>query len=600
MGAKAFWRRWRAALIVTAVILTLLSLLAGAIFAQASYRRAAAESILQRDRQVALLTAIRLSGELEKLARELEPIARSQSLYLGLTHQQRLLLRGLAQRLGVYDAGIILMDSTGRVRGTAPERWEIMSSDWSNQEFFRNMLVAQPPVQYFSSIVDVGPDNSPVIVVSTPVLGENGEMVGVLAGLFRLGESRVSAFYASIVRLRLPGTGNTFIIDKAHRIIYDSSYQRTGQTLTLSPTQETSGAETPGSEGFGPAAFEPSLDADGNRVIASFAPIPGTDWTLVTETDWTAAMAPVERFARGIIVLLALGMIVPTLGVALLARGQRTDATEVEQATVEARLGKAMRQRLLPPYPPLLGGWELAVHHQTAANGATAHDLYDFMLLPDGRLMLALATVAERGVAAAQLMASVRAALRTAAANTQSAGQTLSLCNNLLCPDVGPDTAITALLALLDPTSGRLQVANAGISAPFRWTEGELVEMREGVDFLGQSLDVEFELEDLLVEPGESMIFYSPGVLGARPETGDPFGPERVRRILSSTNARAAQQIVDALHTDLTEFADAHSLRRLDITFLALSRAAVAQPRAKAKRSVRDELRALGETETDL
>lgn len=590
MGAKALWRRWRPTIIAGGIILTLLGLLAGAMFAQDSYRKASALSVMQRDSQVALLTAVRLSDELGKLAGELEPVARSQSVYLGLTDRQRLFTRGLGQRLSVFDGGVILMDNTGRVRATVPERWDIMSADWSNQEFFRNMLVAQPPAQYFSPILNVGPDNSPVVVASVPVLGENGEMVGVLAGLFRLGESRVSAFYASIVRLRLPGSGNTYIVDDQGRIIYDSGYERTGQTMTLPPPRAPNLLNEP----------KPNLDSDGNRVITSYAPVPGTDWTLVTETDWTVAMAPVERFATGIIVLLALGMVIPTLGVALLARGQRPDAATVDQAALEARAGKTLRARLLPPYTPMLGGWEVAVHHQSAVNGATARDLYDFMLLPDGRLMVSLATVADRGLAAVHLMTTARAAFRTAACRAPSAGQALSLCNNLLCPDVGPATAITSLLALLDPLSGRLQVANAGFCAPFCWSRGELTEMREGADFLGQALDIEFDEDDLLLAPGDSVIFYSPGVLGVRPETGDPFGPERVRRVLGASGVSTAQAVVDALRTDLSEFADKDSLRKLDITILALSRPLSASTSEKPKRSLRDELRALGETETDL
>jgi hypothetical protein len=590
VGAKSVWRRWRSLIIAVAVILTLIGLLAGALFAQAQYRDAAAQLIMQRDRQVALLTAVRLSDELQKLAGELEPIARSQSLYLGLTDRQRLFLRGQSERLSVFDGGVILMDSNGRVRATVPERWDIMSSDWSNQEFFRKMLVAQPPSQYFSSVLDVGPENSPVVVVSVPVLGQNGEMVGVLAGLFRLGESRVSAFYASIVRLRLPGTGNTYIVDNSGRIVYDSGYQRTGQMMDVASAKEAATAEP----------SKPRLDAEGHEVIASYAPVPGTNWTLVTETDWDQAVAPVQRLATGIIVLLALGMVVPTVGVALLARGQWYNAGEADQAVLEARVSQAMRKRLLPHYPPLLGGWEVAVHHQAAANGATARDLYDFMLLPEGGLMLSLATVADRGLSAVHLMTTTRAAFRTAASRAQSAGQALSLCNNLLCPDVGPSAAITSLFVLLDPASGRLQVANAGFCAPYRWSAGELIEMREGVDFLGQSLDVEFDHDDVLLAPGESIIFYSPGMLGVRPDTGDPFGPDRVRRVLNTSGAVGAQTIVDALRADLGEFADANSLRRLDVTLLALSRSASAQVREKPMRSLRDELRALGETETDL
>jgi serine phosphatase RsbU (regulator of sigma subunit) len=248
----------------------------------------------------------------------------------------------------------------------------------------------------------------------------------------------------------------------------------------------------------------------------------------------------------------------------------------------------------------MLGGWDVGVHHHPANNGASARDLHDFMLLPDGRLMLSLATVADKGLATIHLMTTARAAFRAAASRTSSASQAMTLCNNVLCPELGPDSALTSLFALLDPGSGRLQVANAGFAAPFRYSNGELTEMREGISFLGQQLDVEFEHDDLLLAPGDSIIFYTPGALGARPETGEPFGPERVRRVLKTTGAMTAQAIVDALRIDLNEFADSESLRRLEVTFLALSRRPAMKSSAKPKRSLRDELRALGETETDL
>lgn len=590
MGVRGSWRRWRVRVVASVVLLTLLGLFVAAIFTYLSYRDAAAQLIIQRDRQVSLLTAIRLRDELAKLADDLGPMARSQSLYLGLTEKQRLLLRGQGQRLSVFDGGLVLMDNTGRVRATAPERWDIMSQDWSNQEFFRNMLVAEPPSEYFSSVVDIGPDKSSVVVVSVPVLGPNGEMAGVLAGLFRLGESQVSAFYASIVRLRLTGSGNTFIVDGAGRIIYDSGYQRTGQLVDAEVLRNGIAGNTPAQ----------TLDADGNQVIASYAEVPGTSWTLISETDWSQAMAPVERFATGIVVLLALGMIVPTVGVALLARGQRSLLSDGDQAALIGRTSKALRERLLPQYTPMLGGWEVAVHHHAAAGDASAVDLYDYMLLPDGQLMISLATIADRGLSALHLMTTARAAFRTAASSSSSAGRALSLCNNLICPDVGPDTAITALYAMLDPASGLLQIANAGFCAPFRWSAGDLVEMREGVDFLGQAPDVEFDHDDILLGPGDAIIFYSPGALGIQPETGAPFGPERVRQVLNASAATTAQEIIDAMRADLSEFADARSLRRLDISLLVLARGGTPQPQRRARRSIIDDLGALNEPDMDL
>ena len=188
----------------------------------------------------------------------------------------------------------------------------------------------------------------------------------------------------------------------------------------------------------------------------------------MTETDWLDAMAPVQRLATGIIVAPG-AWHGHSNGRRGAARPTDSDTAAVysdQSQTRGARMSKALRQNLLPRYTPMLGGWGLAVHHRGATGGATAHDLYDFMLLPDGRLMLSLATVAARGLAAPHLMTTIRAAFRTVAcriesAPTVSAGHALSVCNNLLCPEVGPDAAVTSFFALLDPVSGRLQIAES-------------------------------------------------------------------------------------------------------------------------------------------
>ena len=590
MWARRFWRQSRARILAAVILLAMVGLIGAAAYSYMSYRKAAEDLIIERDRQVALLTAVRLRDELGKLADELQALARSQSLYLGLTERQRLFLRGASQRLGLFDGGVILLDNTGRVRATVPERWDIMSDDWSGQEFFRSMLVAQPPAVHFSSVLNVGPGDAPVVVISVPVLGENKEMVGVLSGLFRLGESQVSAFYASIVRLRLTGSGDTYVVDSAGRVIYDAGYERIGQSI------ETGELRTAGAQ----AGSRRMNDAEGHEVVAAFAPVPGTEWMLVTETDWTAAMAPVQSFATGLIALLALGMILPTLGVAMLARGQRSDVLERDQAVFEGRLGKQIRQQLLPKQAPLLDGWDVGVYHQSGAHGATAHDMYDFMLLPDGKLMTSLATVTDKGIAAVHVLSTLRAAFRTAACRAQSAGQALTQCNNLLCPEMRPDSAITSVYSLLDPTSGRLEIASAGFGAPLLWRNGELVEMREGESFLGQTLDHQYLQEEVLLSSGESIIFYSPGMLGVRPETGDAFGPERARAALSASGSTTGQGIVDALCLDLTSFADKDSLHHQDITVIALSRSISSRTTDRPRRSLMDDLRALGETETDL
>ncbi len=315
-------------------------------------------------------------------------MARSQSLYLGLTDKQRLFLRGQSQRLSVFDGGVVLMDSTGRVRATVPERWDIMSSDWSNQEFFTQNARRRAAVRYFSSVLDIGPDNTPVIVVSVPVLGQNGEMVGVLAGLFRLGESRTSALLcehrpAPPARHRQHATSSTAAAGSSTIPATSAPDSRSDLTYARLPTDKP----------------EPKLDPDGNKVVVSYAPVPGTDWTLdhrnrLVRKRWRPSNASAPASSS----LLALGMVIPTVGVALLARGQRHGRRDADQRLLEDRASARRCGR--PPASIYADAGRLGGSGASSgrASSATAHDLYDYMLLPDGRLMISLATVADGGL----------------------------------------------------------------------------------------------------------------------------------------------------------------------------------------------------------
>ena len=132
-------------------------------------------------------------------------------------------LKQASNRLAIFDAGVIILDDHGQVVAAEPERPDIMGQDWSNRAYFRQMVHAPAPV--FSDILNDGPDGARVIVVAVPITGPRGEFVGTLAGMFRLGATNISSFYATIVKLRIGendpayqaltwwiGTGRSFII----------------------------------------------------------------------------------------------------------------------------------------------------------------------------------------------------------------------------------------------------------------------------------------------------------------------------------------------------------------------------------------------------
>ena len=128
------------------------------------------------------------------------------------------------------------------------------------------------------------------------------------------------------------------------------------------------------------------------------APVPGTDWSLITENHWADLTASTRRYGSILLVVLVLGMLLPALGVVLLVRERNAQILDREREEQELRMAGLIQKNLLPKQVPVLPGWDLAVHYRPAA--ASGGDFYDFLFLPDGRLMLALGDIADRSIPA--------------------------------------------------------------------------------------------------------------------------------------------------------------------------------------------------------
>ena len=89
-------------------------------------------------------------------------------------------------------------------------------------------------------------------------------------------------------------------------------------------------------------------------------------------------------------------------------------------------------------------------------------DFYDFHLLSEGKLGLAVGDATGKGVPAALVMSTTCGMLRLAAQSLSSPGELLQRVNEALYPSLPPNMFVTCFYAILDPESGSLSYANAG------------------------------------------------------------------------------------------------------------------------------------------
>lgn len=260
--------------------------------------------VIDRDQELARLTAAELSGSLSDYPALLAGIGRDLTTANVSRPAVRTALVDNANRLTYFDGGAILLSNLGRVIASYPDQPRLQDRDWSDRSYFRQ-IIQNPGRSVYSDIVSDGPDGSDVLAVAVPVYGTRNELRGVLVGMFRIGTETLNPFYGTLVRLRLDRKGASHIIDGNGRVIFATDTPEAGQDFRDHPVAELALSGESG-------ALRTRTD-DGSEVLASYSPIPNTSWSLVIEEDWDQLMLPLQRYSMILITLLAMGIIVPAL-----------------------------------------------------------------------------------------------------------------------------------------------------------------------------------------------------------------------------------------------------------------------------------------------
>jgi serine phosphatase RsbU (regulator of sigma subunit)/anti-sigma regulatory factor (Ser/Thr protein kinase) len=258
----------------------------------------------------------------------------------------------------------------------------------------------------------------------------------------------------------------------------------------------------------------------------------------------------------------------PALRIAQLVRQQQVEAQERERIEQELRVARLIQQTLLPKDLPHLPGWQVAAYYQPAR--AVGGDFYDFIHLPDGRLCLIIGDVTDKGVPAALVMATTRSILRSATEQFHSPGLALERANEQLCPDIPPNMFVTCLYAVLDPRDGHLVYANAGHDPPYRRSQNDVEELRARGMPLGLLPGMQYEQKETTLLPGDSVLFYSDGLVEAHNPQREMFGFPRLRSLLAGHPG--GSDLIDHLLAKLSDFTTAGWEQEDDVTFMVLER----------------------------
>ena len=234
----------------------------------------------------------------------------------------------------------------------------------------------------------------------------------------------------------------------------------------------------------------------------------------------------------------------------------------VAEGADQMRQATALQGGMLPTSPLHEEGFEIAA--TLAAAREVSGDFYDWYRSPNGRLTFTLGDVMGKGLPAALMMATARAALRGVAL-VDDLGESVRLAAQAMAAALEVNHAfVTVFHCSYDPRTGELKYVDAGHGHArlLRSLAAQEVLATRSLP-IGVFPDTKFPVGTLTLNPGDTLVVFSDGLLELRPD----LATKEVRLPHDAWRARTVQELVDILSYGAAG-KDLHD----DVTVMALRR----------------------------
>lgn len=231
-----------------------------------------------------------------------------------------------------------------------------------------------------------------------------------------------------------------------------------------------------------------------------------------------------------------------------------------------------LQRTLLPPMLPTVEGASLAAHYHPASPRRVGGDFYDVFALGEGRWAFFIGDVEGHGVDAAVVTSLIRYTLRSAALHYRDPVTGLAELNSVLLRELHPRRFCTVLFGTLQRRSDHegfsITIATGGHPPALLLdpTNRTAIEVRsdEGT-LVGLRADAKFHTCDVVLRPGQTLLFYTDGIVEAR-RGANPFNEDSLAAFAAEHAGPDAAGLIDELATLIPKLGPQD-----DIALLAIS-----------------------------
>lgn len=256
-----------------------------------------------------------------------------------------------------------------------------------------------------------------------------------------------------------------------------------------------------------------------------------------------------------------------------LAHSLAREAAQRERVNREIEIAREVQERLFPQEMPQLDGATIAGFCRPALG--VGGDYYDVFTLSDSRIGLAIGDVSGKGIAAALLMASLRASLRGVSLdNPRDFANLMDKVNRLVYEASASNRYATFFFAAYDPATRKLDCVNAGHNPPIVLRiapDGKIEAIRLEADgpVVGLLPFAPYSEQSLILQPGDMLLLYTDGISEAMTHDNEEWGEERLIAAAEESKNKDADAILQHIFHAADAFT-AGAPQHDDMTLLVL------------------------------
>lgn len=227
-------------------------------------------------------------------------------------------------------------------------------------------------------------------------------------------------------------------------------------------------------------------------------------------------------------------------------------AQQEQRLERDLAMAREVQLRLLPPVKPKHKRAEFAARFLPART--IGGDLYDFLPYDANRSAVALGDVSGKAAPAALYAALVSGIMRSAASQHPSPSEMLRMLNDALQERRLDSQYVTMLYGLWNDENLTLQIANGGSVQPL-FCHGDEVDTIRAEGFpLGMFPNATWEEFSIATQPGDSVVFFSDGIVDAQNGAGEMFGTDRLLAVVRKHRQKSASKLAESVLTEVGRF----------------------------------------------